>query len=111
MLGELTVTEPILVTNDQGESWLPSYVGLETVAELIAASEQVDTEGEEDKDQEPQPTVDNPLDDNFTDIFQRDLSEQRSRAGRFTPEGEIEADAEDTATTQTDTSAENERDR
>ena len=100
-------TGAILVTNDQGESWLPTYVGLETAAELIAQSKQAGMEAEADKAQEPQSTIDNPLDDNFTDIFQRDLSEQQSRAGRFTPEGEIEADAEDTTTAQTDTQTEN----
>ena len=100
-------TGAILVTNDQGESWLPTYVGLETAAELIAQSKQAGMEAEADKVQEPQSTIDNPLDDNFTDIFQRDLSEQQSRAGRFTPEGEIEADAEDTTTAQTDTQTEN----
>ena len=104
-------TGAILVTNDQGESWLPTYVGLETAAELIAQSKQADMEAEADKTQEPQPTIDNPLDDNFTDIFQRDLSEQQSRAGRFTPEGEIEADTEDTTTAQTGTEQKTKKDR
>ena len=35
------------------------------------------------------------------------MTEQRSRIGRFTPEGEIEADAEDTAIAQTETETEN----
>ena len=97
----------ILVTNDQGESWLPTYVGLETAAELIAQRKQADMEAEADNAQEPQSAITNPLDDNFTDIFQRDMTEQRSRAGRFTPEGEIESDAEGTAIAQTETETEN----
>ena len=96
----------ILVTNDQGESWESDYVGLETPAELIAQSKQADAAAEAGDTEEPDPTITNPLDDNFTDIFQRDLSEQRSRAGRFTPEGEIESDAEDTAIAQTETDTE-----
>ena len=97
----------ILLTIDQGESWLPTYVGLETASELIAQSKQAEMETEADNAQEAQPAITNPLDDNFTDIFQRDMTEQRSRAGRFTPEGEVETDAEDTAVTQTNTETEN----
>ena len=55
----------ILVTNDQGESWLPTYVGLETAAELIAQSKRADLEAKVQEDQESQPAITNPLDEKF----------------------------------------------
>ena len=49
----------------------------------VQQGESDDTTDEQSSD------IDNPLDENFTERFQTEMSDRRQRTGRFTPEGDL----------------------
>ena len=91
----------LFITRNGGQTWkganVPQHESSVNAGIAGADGEDIDwlalwleEGGESDDSTDEQPgDIDNPLDENFAEQFQTEMSDRRQRTGRFTPEGDL----------------------